>query len=252
MAEHEHVSCQEVVELVTDYLDQALAARRGVAVRAARQLLRRLRLVPRPDAHDGRHRRADHGGGRAARHAREAARRLPGVEALVNAYKFLRADGTGVFTRFAWPLPDGGPGRVGGGEPGSRAAAASTPAGSATCPTGRAGCSTRSSSTATSSSTRRRWSPPRGRLLRRIDALGRRLPRRLHAPLRRPRARDRARDRPRALGGGHRALDPRGPGAARLRRRPDRRGGRRRRGLPRRAGAPEPPGSPAGSGSCNA
>jgi hypothetical protein len=32
------------------------------------------------------------------------------VEAPVNAYKFLRADGTGVFTRFAWPLPDGGPG----------------------------------------------------------------------------------------------------------------------------------------------
>jgi hypothetical protein len=32
------------------------------------------------------------------------------VEARVNAYKFLRTDGTGVFTRFAWPLPDGGPG----------------------------------------------------------------------------------------------------------------------------------------------
>jgi hypothetical protein len=26
------------------------------------------------------------------------------------AYKFLRRDGTGAFTRFAWPLPDGGPG----------------------------------------------------------------------------------------------------------------------------------------------
>lgn len=26
------------------------------------------------------------------------------------AYKFLRRDGTGVFTRFAWPLPDGGAG----------------------------------------------------------------------------------------------------------------------------------------------
>jgi hypothetical protein len=32
------------------------------------------------------------------------------VEALVTAYKFLRADGTGAFTRFAWPLPDGAPG----------------------------------------------------------------------------------------------------------------------------------------------
>jgi len=28
----------------------------------------------------------------------------------VIAYKFLRADGTTVFTRFTWPLPDGGPG----------------------------------------------------------------------------------------------------------------------------------------------
>jgi hypothetical protein len=28
----------------------------------------------------------------------------------VIAYKFLRTDGTGVFTRFAWPLPDGEPG----------------------------------------------------------------------------------------------------------------------------------------------
>lgn len=26
------------------------------------------------------------------------------------AYKFLRSDGTGVFTRFPWPLPDGAPG----------------------------------------------------------------------------------------------------------------------------------------------
>ena len=28
----------------------------------------------------------------------------------MNAYKFLRADGTGVFTRFPWPLPGDGPG----------------------------------------------------------------------------------------------------------------------------------------------
>ena len=26
------------------------------------------------------------------------------------AYKFLHPDGTGAFTRFAWPLPDGGAG----------------------------------------------------------------------------------------------------------------------------------------------
>ena len=29
----------------------------------------------------------------------------------MNAYKFLRPDGTGVFTGFRWPLPDDGPGR---------------------------------------------------------------------------------------------------------------------------------------------
>jgi hypothetical protein len=32
------------------------------------------------------------------------------LEALVIAYKFLRADGTGVFTGFRWPLPDGAAG----------------------------------------------------------------------------------------------------------------------------------------------
>jgi hypothetical protein len=32
------------------------------------------------------------------------------VEALVNAFKFLRPDGTSVFTGFRWPLPNGGPG----------------------------------------------------------------------------------------------------------------------------------------------
>jgi hypothetical protein len=32
------------------------------------------------------------------------------MEAAVIAYKFLRQDGTGVFTRFAWPLPDGAAG----------------------------------------------------------------------------------------------------------------------------------------------
>jgi hypothetical protein len=32
------------------------------------------------------------------------------MEALVIAYKFLRADGSGVFSGFDWPLPAGGPG----------------------------------------------------------------------------------------------------------------------------------------------
>ena len=35
----------------------------------------------------------------------------------MNAYKFLRPDGTGVFTRFAWPLPGGEPGEWVEGEP---------------------------------------------------------------------------------------------------------------------------------------
>jgi hypothetical protein len=33
------------------------------------------------------------------------------VEELVIAYKFLRPDGTSVFTGFSWPLPNGGPGQ---------------------------------------------------------------------------------------------------------------------------------------------
>jgi hypothetical protein len=32
------------------------------------------------------------------------------VEAVVKAYKFLRPDGTSVFSGFRWPLPNGGPG----------------------------------------------------------------------------------------------------------------------------------------------
>jgi hypothetical protein len=39
------------------------------------------------------------------------------VEALMRAYKFLRSDGTGVFTRFAWPLPDDAPGAWVEGDP---------------------------------------------------------------------------------------------------------------------------------------
>src|SRR5215217_5260359 len=69
-----------------------------------------MRLVPRPDAHHHLHRRPDHRRRGPARNARQAAHRLLGVEAHMNAYKFLRSDGTGVFTRFAWPLPHDGPG----------------------------------------------------------------------------------------------------------------------------------------------
>jgi hypothetical protein len=36
--------------------------------------------------------------------------RVPKLEGPVIAYKFLRLDGTSVFTGFSWPLPNGGPG----------------------------------------------------------------------------------------------------------------------------------------------
>ena len=46
MPEH-HVTCQEIVELVTDYLEHALDSETAAAVRGAHQLLRRLRGLPR-------------------------------------------------------------------------------------------------------------------------------------------------------------------------------------------------------------
>ena len=53
------ITCQEIVELVTDYLEHALDGGAGRALRAAHQLLRRLRVLPRSDARhdrDGRQR----------------------------------------------------------------------------------------------------------------------------------------------------------------------------------------------------
>ena len=75
------------------------------------------------------------------------------LEARVNAYKFLRRDGTGVFTGFGWPLPDGGPGGWVETPTSTPAAAASTPAGRRTCRCGSGARCTRSSSTGRSSTT---------------------------------------------------------------------------------------------------
>src|SRR5262245_46325788 len=79
------------------------------ALRAAPESVRRLLRLPgaSPD---------DRGDGRCAvgadarRNEGEAARRLQRVEAGVRAYKFLTAEGLGVFSGFAWPLPSGEPG----------------------------------------------------------------------------------------------------------------------------------------------
>ena len=106
----EHISCQEVVELVTDYLERALPADEMtlfeqhlnfcegciVYVEQIRATAETVGRVTR--------------GGPAARDQGDAADRVPGVEALVIAYKFLRSDGRSVFTAFGWPLPADGPG----------------------------------------------------------------------------------------------------------------------------------------------
>src|SRR5687768_12848384 len=45
---------------------------------------------------------------RARRNARAVAGRVPGPETIVIGYKFLRSDGTSLFTGFRWPLPEAG------------------------------------------------------------------------------------------------------------------------------------------------
>src|SRR5204862_6033511 len=64
----------------------------GRAVRAAPELLRRLRAVPRPDALDRRRLGADRGDRRPTRDARAPACRLSRPEAVVIAHKFLRGE----------------------------------------------------------------------------------------------------------------------------------------------------------------
>src|SRR5207248_10655827 len=77
---------------------------RGDAVRAPPQLLRRLLHLHRPDPGDGLARRAAFGGAGARGDEAQAADRVPRLAALVIAYKFLAEDGTGVFSRFRWPI----------------------------------------------------------------------------------------------------------------------------------------------------
>ena len=133
------------------------AVRDGRDVRGAHQLLRRLRGVPRARcARRSRPSGSIERGGRPAR--RRASRLLAAfreLEAGVIAYKFLRADGSTVFSQFRWPLPATSPAR-GSRRRSIRAAAASTPAVRATCRTGSARRCTRSSSTARSSRSARR------------------------------------------------------------------------------------------------
>ena len=40
----------------------------------------------------------------------QAARGVPRLEGRMTAYEFLADDGSGIFSRFDWPLPNGGPG----------------------------------------------------------------------------------------------------------------------------------------------
>ena len=76
----------------------------------------------------------------------------------------------GVFSRFAWPLPDGRARGRGSSPRSSPAGPASTPAGRATCPTGSRPRCTRSSSTARVDEQPLKVVAPRGRLIRRVDA----------------------------------------------------------------------------------
>ena len=74
------ISCREVVELVTAYLDGALDARRRERMRGAPRAVRALRRIRRADAHDRAARRRRRRRARAAAGPRRAADRLPGVQ----------------------------------------------------------------------------------------------------------------------------------------------------------------------------
>ena len=193
MPEH-HLTCQEIVELVTDYLERALDSESAALVRGAHQLLRRLRGLPRADARDDRDRRQRSSprttpAGRAQR----PAERLPRVEAGVIAYKFLRADGSTVFSGFRWPLP--------GDEPGAwvEAAVDPVPQRHPRLPARRPAVLGRPDAVRDRARRRDRRGAHEGDRARAagccagVTALGRRAARRVHAHVRRPRARDRAR-----------------------------------------------------------
>ena len=127
-----------------------------------------------------------------ARHAQRAARRVPGVEADVIAYKFLRTDGSTVFSGFRWPLP--------GDEPGPWVEAPVDP-----CRSGIHACRPGDLSYWVGQTLyeieldgeiveeRNKVIASRGRLLRRVDAWEDELRDEFTRDVRRPRARDRAR-----------------------------------------------------------
>ena len=100
------------------------------------------------------------------------------------AYKFLRADGTGVFTRFAWPLPDGAPGAwVEAPVVPCRSGIHACRAGDLPLWLGRELYAVELAGEVVEERTK--LVAPRARLVRRIDGVGRRAPGRLHARLRR-------------------------------------------------------------------
>ena len=159
----DHITCQEVVELVNDYLKRALPPGETTVFEQhlnfcdgcdlyVEQLRRTVETVGEIREEDV-----------PAEAKERLLERLPRLETLVIAYKFLRDDATGVFTGFAWPLPEEGPGawveaRV------EQCRSVSTRAAPRTFRSGRGGGSTKSSWTATSSRSRRRLSRRAGGL----------------------------------------------------------------------------------------
>ena len=101
----EHVTCQEVVELVSDHLEGALAPDEAALFE------QHLNFCDGCDCYVDQRRATivtvgrDRAGGGPARDAADAADRLPRPGALVIAYTFLRSDGTGAFTRHPRPRP---------------------------------------------------------------------------------------------------------------------------------------------------
>ena len=151
------------------------------------------------------------------------------------AYKFLRPDGSGVFTRYAWPLPDGGPG-------------AWVEAPVVACRSGVHACRAEDLPLWLGEdlyeielggqivAERMKVVAARGRLLRRIGAWDDAARAAYTRGLRR--ARPRARRAPAGLGRRRRARERGRPGRDRLHRGAHRGGARRPGGLPRRARAP--------------
>ena len=103
-------SCREVVGLASEYLEGAMTSEQMTRVRGAPELLRRLFPLRRSGAGDRSDGGRPTGRGDPRRAEDPSFYGLQGLEARMKAYKFLTADGLGVFSRFAWPLPGVGPG----------------------------------------------------------------------------------------------------------------------------------------------